>query len=273
VTKRLHAIFACGAVALVWMVAYFCFFGVSPPAQGRTSHEHHAQHGGLVEAIGTSHIELLVEKGGRLRVYTLGKDETQIRPLAVTELTAEVQAHGAAEFNRVNLRAEPLPGDTPGTAAQFAGQLPTELVGKPLNIILTVPIDGNRYRARFMTTAHGAESSHETVMPQTKVIGISEKERNLFLTPGGLYSYADIQANGRQVASEKFRNFEPKHNLFPKPGERICPVTKTVANPACSWIVNGKNYTFCCPPCIEEFVRQGKEKPNTIKTPEEYVKR
>ena len=57
----------------------------------------------------------------------------------------------------------------------------------------------------------------------------------------------------------------------PKPGDKICPITDTKANPKCTWIVGGKTYQFCCPPCIDEFVRLAKENPDKVKDPEEYV--
>jgi len=54
---------------------------------------------------------------------------------------------------------------------------------------------------------------------------------------------------------------------MPKKGDRICPISKTKANPTFVWIVGGKSYTFCCPPCIDEFVKTAKEKPDRIKDP------
>jgi hypothetical protein len=38
-------------------------------------------------------------------------------------------------------------------------------------------------------------------------------------------------------------------------------------------VVGGNRYEFCCPPCIDRFVRAAKEQPATIKEPEDYVKR
>ena len=105
----------------------------------------------------------------------------------------------------------------------------------------------------------------------TKVF--NEEERNFYLTPGGKYTAEDIKANGNVTAAEKFRGFQASHDLKPQPGERICPVTLTKANPKCTWIVGGKAYLFCCPPCVDEFVKLAKEKPNDVKDPESYVKR
>jgi YHS domain-containing protein len=50
-------------------------------------------------------------------------------------------------------------------------------------------------------------------------------------------------------------------------------VTLTKANPKCAWIVGGKTYEFCCPPCVDEFVKTAKEQPAEIKEPEDYVKK
>ena len=50
-------------------------------------------------------------------------------------------------------------------------------------------------------------------------------------------------------------------------------MTLTKANPKCSWIVGGKNYEFCCPPCVDEFVKLAKSNPEKVKQPDQYVKR
>jgi YHS domain-containing protein len=100
-----------------------------------------------------------------------------------------------------------------------------------------------------------------------------DEARALYLTPGGIYTEADIAANGNQTGNQKFRGFVPKHDLKPKVGDKICPITLTKANPQCSWIVGGKTYEFCCPPCVEEFVKLAKEQPEEVKEPADYVKR
>ncbi len=99
-----------------------------------------------------------------------------------------------------------------------------------------------------------------------------EAERNLYLQPGGAYTLADIEANGKQTATQKFKSFVPKHDLKPKVGDKICPITLTKSNPKCTWVVGGKEYQFCCPPCVEEFVKLAKEKPLEIKDPDSYLK-
>lgn len=69
----------------------------------------------------------------------------------------------------------------------------------------------------------------------------------------------------------KFAGFHASHDPNPTPGARICPITDTRANPECSWIVGGKTYLFCCPPCVDEFVRRAKDDPESIRAPETYV--
>lgn len=96
--------------------------------------------------------------------------------------------------------------------------------------------------------------------------------RRLYLEPGGTYTAADIAANGGVTAAEKYRGFQSNHDLAPQLGDRICPVTRTKADSRCTWTVGGKAYAFCCPPCIDEFVRTAKEQPELIREPEVYTR-
>jgi YHS domain-containing protein len=61
--------------------------------------------------------------------------------------------------------------------------------------------------------------------------------------------------------------------MNPEKGARLCPISGTEANPKFAWVIGGKRYAFCCPPCVEEFLRQAKTKPQSIQAPEKYVKR
>ena len=98
-----------------------------------------------------------------------------------------------------------------------------------------------------------------------------EKEKQLFLTSGGKYTDADIKANSGQVPSQKFRDFIAEHD-DPKPGDLVCPVTATKANLECSWVVDGQTYHFCCPPCVTDFVKTAKNRPEKLKKAAEYRK-
>lgn len=115
-----------------------------------------------------------------------------------------------------------------------------------------------------------SRSRSESEMPE-KVVDAAEEQ--LYLTAGGLYTTADIVANGSQTASQRFKGFRAKHDFNPKTGDAICPITYTKANPACSWIIGGKEYLFCCPPCIDEFLTMAKSDTPRIEDPSYYVHR
>jgi hypothetical protein len=98
--------------------------------------------------------------------------------------------------------------------------------------------------------------------------------KKLYATVAGKYTQADIQANGPgKTALEKYGNEMTEHDDNPQPGDRICPISKTKANPNITWVVGGKTYEFCCTPCIDEFVKKAQEKPEQIREPGEYVKK
>jgi YHS domain-containing protein len=94
-----------------------------------------------------------------------------------------------------------------------------------------------------------------------------DAQSTLFLTPGGLYTEADIKANGRKTVAQKYPDFMAEHDAKPKKGQRVCPITDTVANPKLTWVVGGKTYQFCCPPCVTEFVKKAKTNLKAIKAP------
>lgn len=228
-------------------------------------------HGGIIVEIGRDnyHAEAVFEKGGLLKLFTLGKDEAKIIDVESQTLKAYVKEEAASEAVEMDLNPVPRTGDKPGRTSQFIGKLPADLVGKQL--VVTIPIivvDGERFRIGFASTL----PKHDEGMP----IGIGgADEKELYLKPGGIYTEADIKANGNMTASQKFKTFKARHDLKPKPGDKICPITLTKANPQCTWIVASKTYEFCCPPCVDEFVTQAKD-PETakeIKEPGHYVKR
>jgi len=234
-------------------------------------HGHKAgAHGGIIVSLGRDsyHVEAIVTSTGELRLFTLGNDETRVIDVATQELIAYVKPSGGSDSTSIEITPEPQPGDAEGKASLFVGQLPESLVGQSIDVTVpSITIDGERFRLGFSTKA---EEHRSEAMPG-KVA--DEAERQLYLTPGGLYTQADIEANGKVTASQKFASFQASHDLKPKVGDKICPVTLTKANPKCSWIVGGKSYEFCCPPCVDEFVALAKTKPEEVKQPDQYVKR
>lgn len=224
-------------------------------------------HGGLLVSLGRDsyHLEAVVEQGGTLRLYTLGNDESRVIDIEQQTLKAFVKSGGDTTAEAITLEPVPQDGDPAGRTSQFVGQLPAGRGGGEWDITIpNIVIAGERFRASFRSGRHAEEE-----MP-AKVA--DEEERELYLTPGGLYTAADIEANGNTTASLKFRGIKSSHNLTTKSGDRVCPVTKTKANPKFSWIIDGRSYEFCCPPCVDEFVRRAKENPAEVLAPEKYIK-
>lgn len=239
--------------------------GVETKVEG---HEHKSgAHGGLIVPLDGAHyhIEAILAEGGKLRLLTLGEDESRVQDVENQTITAYVRPLGDSNARAFELKPEPQPGDGPGKTSAFLGQFPDGLAGRDLMVVVpSLRIDGQRLRFGFEIPTPEASPT----MPG-KVA--DEEERALYLTPGGKYTEADVLANGRRTASMKFAGFRASHDPHPTPGSRVCPITDTRANPDCSWIIGGKTYHFCCPPCVDEFVRRAKDNPESIRDPEAYV--
>ncbi len=237
-------------------------------AEGEHAHKP-GEHGGIIVEIGRDnyHAEAVFEKGGVLRLYTLGKDEAKIQEVESQTLTGYVKPEGGTEATSFEFRPVPQPGDAEGKTSLFVAKLPKELAGKNLEVTIpSIRIGGERFRLGFKSVS----AAHDEDLLD-KVSG--EEERQLYLTPGGKYTEADIKANGNRTASQKFKGVMSSHDRKPKSGDKICPITRTKANPKITWIVGGQTYEFCCPPCIDEFVKTAKEHPEEIKEPGSYVKK
>jgi hypothetical protein len=239
------------------------------PADGLHGHKPGTQ-GGFIVEIGRDNdpAEAVFEKNGVVRVYTLGQDEARVEEVESQTLTAYVKPEGGTEAVEFLLRPDPRPDDGPGRTSRFVGALPRELWGRRLEVTVpTIRIGGDRFRFSFASAPAG---DHLEGMP-AKVA--DEEERQLYLTPGGKYTEADIKANGQATASEKFKGVPATHDLKPRAGDKLCPITLTKANPKFTWVVGGKPYEFCCPPCVDEFVKAAKETPDEIKDPGEFIKK
>ena len=239
----------------------------APPAEH--AHKPGAHNGAIVEIGRDSyHAEAVFEKGGGVRLYTLGQDEGKVQEVEAQTLTAYVKPDGGTDATPMELKAAPQPGDSEGKTSLFAGQVPAALQDQRLEVAVpSIRIGADRFRFSFKNYG---EDAHSEGMP-AKVA--DEDERKLYLTPGGKYTEADVKANGNITASQKFKGQMASHDLKPKSGDRICPITLTKANPKFTWVVGGKTYEFCCPPCVDEFVKAAKEDPASIKEPEDYVKK
>jgi hypothetical protein len=237
-------------------------------AEGEHAHKP-GEHGGIIVEIGRDnyHAEAVFEKGDVLRLYTLGKDEAQIQEVESQKLTGYVKLEGDSESTSFVFLPVPQPGDAEGKTSQFVAKLPQDLAGKNLEVTIpSIRIGSERFRLGFKSVS----APHDEGMLD-KVSG--KEEQQLYLTPGGKYTEADIKANGNMTASQKFKGAMSSHDMKPKSGDKICPITRTKANPKFAWIVGGKTYEFCCPPCVDEFVKTAKEQPEEIKEPGSYIKK
>lgn len=249
----------------------------SPSDIGTATVEEHGHkpgmHGGLIVPIGRDsyHAEAVFEQGGTLRLFMLGQDEGRVQEVETQSLTAYAKAEGGVDSVAFTLEPEPLADDAEGQTSQFVGTLPEDLTGQPVEVTIpSLRIKGERFRLGFASVVeHEAAAAHGGAEMPDKVA--NDAERELYLTPGGHYTVADIAANGNVTATQKFKGFRAKHDMHPKPGDKVCPITMTKANPECAWVVGGKTYEFCCPPCVDEFVAVAKAG-GEIGEPEDYVK-
>ena len=232
-----------------------------------SSEEHgHSEgtHGGIIVPVGRDHYhaEALFTPDGELRLFMLGQEDSQVIDVETQTIQAFVRQPGDAGSKEMSLAASPQSGDAEGRTSAFTGKLPDGLAVETILVVVpSITIEGQRYRFSFQTT--------DPLMPQ-KIT--DDAERELYLVAGGLYTEDDITANGAITASDKYDGFRSMHDSNPQAGDLICPITGTKANPACTWIVGGQEYQFCCPPCVDEFVARAKAKPDQIKPAKSYVK-
>jgi hypothetical protein len=270
--ERAHARRVLAVMAVTAVVVSAAFLAAWLPGWRRSPKAEHphrpAAHGGALVSVGAGdrhyHAEAVLGRRGALLVYTFAADAATVQEVESQVLTALVRAAGDPKPAAVDLMPLPQPDDSPGKTSRFGGRLPRAFWGRPVAVsVPEVAIAGRQFRLEFNPLCRW---HHDGAAGEG-----DEEERKLFLTPGGKYTEADIRANGGVTAAEKYRGFQAAHDANPKRGERICPVTLTRADPACSWIVGGQKYLFCCPPCIDEFVRAAKERPEKIRDAGGYV--
>jgi hypothetical protein len=241
--------------------------------QGKSEHEHKpGAHGGLIATIGREkyHAEAIFGKEGIVKLFTLQKDAETVQHVDTQVLEGYARAEGSMEDLQVELHPVRQRIDPAGKASLFVGKLPEELWNKAVNLSVAITINGESFRFRISNkpeTGHSGETVH--MPPEVK----EEDERELFFKPAGKYTQADIEANGTMTASQKFKGVSARHDLRPKSGDKVCPITLTKANPKFTWIVDGQAYQFCCPPCIAEFVQVAKEQPDELRPPGAFVKK
>lgn len=267
---------ACGVLTLIVVFVAVAasvavrFFREKPGTEDDHPHAG-APHGGVIVPLGDDdnhyHVEALRETGGVLRLYLLDADADKVREIELQTPTAHVRREKGAGDATILLMPVPQQDDAKGKTSQFFGKLPPALWGERLRVhVSDLAVAGQKVSFEF--TAVGDPEGGETALA-TRI----DQQEKFFRTPGGHYTKADVRANRGRSAFEKYRGFQPKHDLQPRSGDRLCPVSSTKAAPDCTWVVDGATYAFCCPPCIEEFLKGAKHRPEVVQPPGTYVKK
>lgn len=236
------------------------------------------QHGGQIQAVGENHLEAVVSPNRSVALYIMGITETIAAPVTAQTLWAKVKPEGRAAGmpgESIMLHAAPLTGELKGQSSVFVGEVPPAFAGQPVQMAVSLPLAGQEQQVKFALDPNGAASAlvpaHDTAATRVVATPVTPVEHALFLTPGGGYTAADIAANGGTTPEQKFQGMMANHHLNPKKGAFICPITRTQANEKFAWVVSGKKYLFCCPPCVTEFVKQAKLHPGSLKSPQSYI--
>lgn len=242
----------------------------SKPNEDDHSDHSHGPHGGNVIDFGPYHAELTVDPATKkATVYILDSSIKNAVPIAVEKLQLSIKA---PQF-QVDLAADPQPGEPNGKASRFSAVHENFSKKQDFEGTLSGVLDGKPYLGDFEGKDHKDGDKHGKHEAAPKTDDGLDKERALFLTPGGLYTAADITANGNTIPSLKYKGISWEHADDLKPGDKICPITVNKADPKCTWIVNGKTYEFCCTPCLDKFVKWAKLEPAKIKEPEAYIQK
>lgn len=234
-------------------------------------HEGHAEHeeglhGGAIAEVSKYHAEFTVDHAKKeATVYFLDENLKKHEPIDAATIQLGIKKPAI----QIELKAVPQDGEPKGKSSRFVGT--HEALGKEQEFegTITVVLEGKPFSGDFKEEPHADHKDHKK-KAEAKA---DPKEVALFLEPGGIYTKADIEANGGKVPSVKYAGFKASHDIKPKSGDKLCPVTLTKSSDKLTWIVSGKTYEFCCPPCLEEFVELAKTKPAEIKEPMEYVKK
>ena len=186
-------------------------------------------HGGVVFELGKYHAEFTVDHAKKeCRLFMLNADETNPQPIKVTanELlltTKETKSKDGKLIAKMTIQLLPEKNDGRGTI--FIGTDPGLGSEASLAGVVAGMIDGKPSQGEFKEgQVHGHLTGSTT-----------QRESELFLKPGGIYTAADIEKNGRVLPSVKFVDMSWSHDDDLKTGDKICPVTFNKADAQCVW--------------------------------------
>lgn len=113
-------------------------------------HSHDSAHGGLVQTIGSYHVELVHDGAdGSLTLFVLGGDEKVDHAVEASLLTAQVRLNGESNFVGVELNPISAKSDPKDKHSRFYGSNPKLIGSKPFSAVIKIPIAGKIYRAKF----------------------------------------------------------------------------------------------------------------------------
>jgi hypothetical protein len=248
-------------------------------------HPDEGPHGGALATWGDEeyHMEFLVDHDKKeSTVYVLDSKAKNAKPIAAKEITVSLKRKPPVGFT---LAAKPQEGDPQGKSSRFIGTHSAlgeekDFEGSILGVLEGTPYAGDFKEGSHEGHDHGKKdagssvrAAHDKEKVNEEAVGGTPFERELYLKPGGIYTEKDIAANGNMVPSVKFKGKHWKHDEDLKPGDKICPVTANKSEEACSWIVNGQKYEFCCNPCIDKFIKWAKTTPEKIKPAASYIQK
>lgn len=270
--RQRKLVIGCGTLAALALVGLL-LLQVLPIRPDHADDDHpHAPppHGGMVVSVGQGkqhyHAEVVVGPTGAVELYPLGEEAGEQFPVGPQHLAVRVRPDGEAEDSSVLLRPDPVMGPADRPVARFLGRLPAHLIGRGLTFrVEDMDFRGEQFSFEFAWQGEGSEAEQNARYEQ--------EQRQIYLTARGRYTEDDIAAAGRQTAAAKYPRSHLTHELRPRAGDRLCPTSRVKANANFAWRVGGKTYVFCCPPCIDDFVRAAKERPAEVLDPEAYVKK
>ena len=218
-------------------------------------HLDYGPHGGPCVEWGNEdfHAEFIVDAGKKqVTIYILDGTAKAAPKIAADKINVDLSIISVKPPVKVELKHDKDASSDKGIA--FVGT--NDAFAKPDGVKINVSgkVDGKPYSGDV-----------EYKAPQ-------KKTSQLYLTPGGIYTQADIDKNGNTTPDEKFKGKRFKHSdAALKPGDKICPITDKRANAECSWIVDGQSYEFCCRPCLDDFIERAHYDAGKIKKADKYV--
>lgn len=218
-------------------------------------HGEFGPHGGvIVEWEEIYHAEFTVDHAAKqTTVYVLDEKAKKAPKIAADKITkVRLSLKNVKPVLTIELKHDAKLSDDKGIA--FVGNHEQLSKEEPIEGVIDANIDGKPFSGDFKYKP----------ADKAKTAAV----RKYYTQPGGIYTAADIKKNG----TEKLKDLGLEH-LDPKPGDKTCPVTGSKAHKEYTWVAQGQDYEFCCPPCLDTFLRWAHNNPEKIKNANDYVQK